>query len=95
VDVASGGREPRWSRDGRELFFRVGAAMNAIPVRETEGRPKAGPAVELFRGVFGQRPALRANYNVLPDGRFLMLRRRGGSPTQQIIVSLNWKAVSK
>jgi hypothetical protein len=45
----------------------------------------------LFRGVFEQRPGFRANYDVLPDGRFLMLRRRGGDPTQQIIVSLNWK----
>jgi hypothetical protein len=93
VDVAAGNgcREPRWSRDGRELFYRAGAAMYAIPLRETEGRLTAGSAVELFRGVYEQRPGFRANYDVLPDGRFLMLRRRGGSPTQQIIVSLNWK----
>jgi hypothetical protein len=68
--------------------------MYAIPVPEAEGRLAAGPAVELFRGVFEQRPAFRANYDVLPDGRFLMLRRRGGSPAQQIIVSLNWKGDS-
>jgi serine/threonine-protein kinase len=92
LEVASGGREPRWSRDGRELFCRVGSAMYAIAVGDTGGRPTAGPAVELFRGVFEQRPGFRANYDVLPDGRFLMLRRRGGSPTQQIIVALNWKA---
>jgi eukaryotic-like serine/threonine-protein kinase len=91
VDVAAGGREPRWSRDGRELFFRAGGAMYAIPLEERDGRPTLGPAVELFRGSFEQWPGLRANYDVLPDGRFLMLRRRGGTPTQQIIVSLNWK----
>jgi eukaryotic-like serine/threonine-protein kinase len=91
VDVAGAGRELRWSRDGRELFFRAGGAMYAIPLRESEGRITAGPAAELFRGVFEQRPAFRANYDVLPDGRFLMLRRRGGTPVQQIIVSLNWK----
>jgi hypothetical protein len=65
--------------------------MYGVSLRETEGRLTAGPAVELFRGVFEQRPGFRANYDVLPDGRFLMLRRRGGTPTQQIIVSLNWK----
>jgi eukaryotic-like serine/threonine-protein kinase len=92
VEVAGGGRELRWSRDGRELFYRAGGAMYALPLRETEGRLTAGPAVELFRGVFEQRPGFRANYDVLPDGRFLMLRRRGGTPTQQIIVSLNWKS---
>jgi DNA-binding winged helix-turn-helix (wHTH) protein/Tol biopolymer transport system component len=91
VDVPGDGRELRWSRDGHELFFRAGAAMYAIPLRETEDRVTAGPAVELFRGAFEQRPGFRANYDVLPDGRFLMLRRRGGAPAQQIIVSLNWK----
>jgi DNA-binding winged helix-turn-helix (wHTH) protein/Tol biopolymer transport system component len=91
VDVAGSGRELRWSRDGRELFYRAGGAMFAIPLREADGRLTAGPAVELFRGAFEQRPAFRANYDVFPDGRFLMLRRRGGASTQQIIVSLNWK----
>jgi hypothetical protein len=91
MDVATGGREPRWSHDGRELFFRAGGAMYAIALRETEGHLTAEPAVELFRGVYEQRPGFRANYDVLPDGSFLMLRRRGGTPTQQIIVSLNWK----
>jgi hypothetical protein len=91
VDVPGAGRELRWSRDGHELFFRAGLAMNALPVREIDGKVTAGPPVELFRGVFEQRPGFRANYDMLPDGRFLMLRRRGGIPTQQIIVSLNWK----
>jgi eukaryotic-like serine/threonine-protein kinase len=92
VEVAGGGRELRWSRDGRELFYRAGGAMYALALRETEGRLTAGPAIELFHGIFEQRPGFRANYDVLPDGRFLMLRRRGGTPTQQIIVSLNWKS---
>jgi len=91
IDVTSGGREPRWSRDGRELYYRAGSSMYAIPLHETAGHLTAGPGVELFRGAFEQRPGFRANYDVLPDGRFLMLRRRGGSPAQQIIVSLNWK----
>jgi DNA-binding winged helix-turn-helix (wHTH) protein/Tol biopolymer transport system component len=91
VEVPGGGRELRWSRDGRELFSRIGDAMFAIPLHETNGRLTTGPAVELFRGAFEQRPGYRANYDVLPDGRFLMLRRRGGVPAQQIIVSLNWK----
>jgi eukaryotic-like serine/threonine-protein kinase len=91
VDVTGGGRELRWSRDGRELFYRAGNAMFSIPLREANGRLTASPAVELFRGAFEQRPGFRANYDVFPDGLFLMLRRRGGAATQQIIVSLNWK----
>jgi eukaryotic-like serine/threonine-protein kinase len=41
----SGGQEPRWSRDGRELFYRNGDAMMAVAV-ETKPAFKAGvPAV--------------------------------------------------
>jgi Tol biopolymer transport system component len=94
VDLPGAGRELRWSHDGRELFYRAGDAMYVLPVHEDDGRLMTGSAVRLFRGVFEQRPGFRANYDVLADGRFLMLRRRGGTPPQQIIVSLNWKALN-
>jgi len=91
LEVPDAGRELRWSRDGHELFYRTGGVMYAIPLHEADGKITAGQAVELFHGVFELRPGFRANYDVLPDGRFLMLRRQGGTPAQQIIVSLNWK----
>ena len=91
LEVPDAGRELRWSRDGHELFHRTGGVIYAIPLHEADGKITAGQAVELFHGVFELRPGFRANYDVLPDGRFLMLRRQGGTPAQQIIVSLNWK----
>ena len=42
-------------------------------------------------GEFDTRPLPRANYDVMPDGRFLMLRRTDAQPSQAIILSLNWR----
>ena len=90
VQIASQGREPRWSRDGRELFFRSRGAMYGVRITEAEHALTAGAPVELFRGDFEERPATRANYDVLPDGRFLMLRRHGPPVVQHIVLSLRW-----
>lgn len=90
VRVASHGRELRWSRDGGELFFRSGGAMFGIPITVTGGTLQAGTPAELFRGEFEVRPAARANYDVMPDGRFVMLRKKGHA-AQEIVLSFNWR----
>ncbi len=36
-----GGQEPMWSRDGRELFYRSGDRMMAVPM-STDGEFRAG-----------------------------------------------------
>lgn len=91
VRLALRGREPRWSRDGRELFFRDRGAMYSLPISEAAGTIAAGAPRELFRGEFEERPQPRANYDVMPDGRFVMLRRVDSHPVQTIILSLNWR----
>jgi len=91
VQVAERGREPRWSRDGREIFFRANGAMFAVAVSERDGTLVPAAPIELFRGDFEERPAARANYDVMPDGRFLMLRRIDVQTPQRIVVSLNWR----
>jgi DNA-binding winged helix-turn-helix (wHTH) protein len=91
VRLAARGREVRWSRDGRELFYRDRGAMFSLPIHEANGTLAAGQPVELFRGDFDERPLPRANYDVMPDGRFLMLRRTETQPSQALILSLNWR----
>jgi len=87
-----GGREPTWSKDGSELFYRQGSRMMAVTVSGAEGF-EAGVPRELFDRDFW--PALRnraANYDVHPDGkRFVMLENHqfGGFP-DEIHVILNW-----
>lgn len=62
-----GGSEPIWSRDGQELFYRVGHRMMCVDVRR--GPRHAGVPTTLFeqRHVPGAVTGL-ANYDVTPDG---------------------------
>jgi serine/threonine-protein kinase len=69
----AGGSEPRWSRDGRTLFYRVGRSLYAATVTTTpslavtDRRP-------LFEGTF-LIDAGQTNYDPSPDGKhFLMLQ---------------------
>jgi serine/threonine-protein kinase len=82
-----GGAQPRWSRSGRELFYRSGNKMMAVDVQFSPAfrasRPKA-----LFEGNY--RPA----FDVTADGqRFLMIKPAAAPPQaleDQAIVVLNW-----
>jgi Tol biopolymer transport system component len=67
---ADGGEMPRWARDGSEIFYRSGAAMMSVPVA-TAPAFSAGAPVRLFEGNYGN--GARPDYDVAPDGRFLML----------------------
>ncbi len=97
----SGGQNPRWSRDGSELFYTNGAALIGVPVktdpvfefeRETE--------VTVFEAAFGvglgDGPPQLGFADVSPDGqRFLMLKTGTATddtalPAAQIILVQNW-----
>ena len=79
-----GGTRPRWNRNGRELFFRAGAAMMAIDV-ESGAAFRARTARRLFEKV-------SSSYDVAPDGRrFLMLKPSAAdSDPPELHVILNW-----
>lgn len=65
-----GGAEPVWARDGSELYFRVGSTMMAVPVTgEGSGRP-----VPLFTLSGWLQGGPDPNYDVSPDGRFVVTR---------------------
>jgi serine/threonine-protein kinase len=88
-----GGTEPRWSRDGRELFYRSGQDdMVAVPVRT--GPPfSAGAPTVLFSGSDYLRSPVHPQYDVTPDGeRFLLLRRVGSSQESRLILVQNFFA---
>jgi serine/threonine protein kinase/WD40 repeat protein len=81
-----GGTTPRWSSDGRELFYRNGDKMMAVDV-QTSPAFRAGTPKMLFLGNYGN------SYDVAPDGkRFLMIKPPAGAqaPTDQVTVVLNW-----
>ena len=87
---SSGGRVPRWRRDGKELFYI--ASNNAIMAAEVEGSGTSfnvGRSQQLF--VAPVNP-FAATYDVTPDGqRFVM----SASPEQEeppLVLMLNWTA---
>jgi Tol biopolymer transport system component len=89
IPVSSrGGSIPRWSRDGRELFYMAGDALMAAAMRP-DGSFDA-PRRLFDRSGFLVNPRFDS-YSVSPDGkRFLMIRRDPGSVPRQLNVILNW-----
>jgi hypothetical protein len=90
---ANSGYEPRWSADGRELFYLQGGSMMAVAV-ETEETFSFASAEMLFSGAFTniQDPAAHS-YDVARDGRFLMIQPPGGANeagSTSIVVVQNW-----
>jgi serine/threonine-protein kinase len=90
--VGSGVTAPRFSRDGRELYFIEGRNLMALPVSlagafsSGTARPRVAlpPSVNTVIDTF-------ANYDVAPDGRFLVVRTSSETFTAgHINVTLNW-----
>ena len=67
---------PRWSHDGKQLFFRSGSAMMAVDVRETGEQIDLGPERKLFDA------AMAREYAVAPNGDFYTLAPVPGTAFQ-------------
>jgi Tol biopolymer transport system component len=68
-----GGTEPRWSRDGRELFYRQGDRMMVVTITPGSSLTASSPHV-LFEGRYQVSDTNSGGYDVAPDGRFLMIQ---------------------
>ena len=84
-----GGTEPRWAHSGRELFYRSGGQLMAVPV--TPGPSFAPGTPKPLFPLTGYRAARnRQQYDVTPDDRrFLMIREFGNSGEELVYVE-NW-----
>lgn len=84
-----GGSQARWTRGGREIVYRRGEMMFAVPVDPVTG--EVGRAVELFRRRQFDLDAATLGYDVTPDGnRFLMAAPVMRPEVQPFVVVLNW-----
>jgi serine/threonine-protein kinase len=91
----SGGFEPVWARDGRELFYREGDKLMMVDLGDGP-EPKPRVPQMLFEGRFRRARwgAETANYDVSPDGsRFLMVQDQNRERPKVIHLVLNWPAV--
>jgi hypothetical protein len=89
----NGGQSPRWSHDGKELFFvSSDAEMMAVDMTLDPVDSRVVPH-RLFQ-LKGAEPNDLANYDVRPDGRqfLIFMRQRGTSQDAPITVVLNWWA---
>lgn len=85
--TVDGGREPVWRHDGRELFYRSGSRMFAVPIETTRGLGWGKPTLLFERN----HVVTFLDYDVAADGRFLMIKPASeeGAPVQLNVV-LNW-----
>ncbi|HSS43833.1 MAG TPA: hypothetical protein VLO07_00715, partial [Thermoanaerobaculia bacterium] len=88
----SGGRRPRWRRDGRELFYVSGDNdMIAAPIR-LASEAQVGAPQRLFR----IDPAGWRDYDVTGNGeRFLVIVNVPVQDAEAIAVTLNWPSLLK
>ncbi len=82
-----GGREPLWSRDGRELFYRSETHLVAAAI-QTEPVFTVGARQQLFEDPYVQNID-HTNYDVHPEtGHFLLVK--GSDEPTDLVVVLNW-----
>jgi hypothetical protein len=88
-----GGRQPAWSRDGRELFYRdFNGALVAVPVTLSPSFT-AGEGRRLFQNAAyaGAGSSLSdRTYDVSPDGRRFVMIRTSNPARRSLAVVQNW-----
>ncbi len=87
----AGGRDPVWSRDGKELFYWSENRLMAVDVK-TGSAFEAGPPQLLLEAPYIRQPTAGSgsqNYDVSPDGQRFLTVLPGESSTALHVV-LNW-----
>ena len=92
----TGGITPRWNHNGKELYYIApDGTLMAAAIGMKDGTIDPGVPVGLFtpRIVGGGRayPIIH-QYDVTPDGRFLINVRVGDTPASPLTLLLNWKS---
>jgi hypothetical protein len=101
---ASGGNGPVWARDGKALFFEgnidgTPKLMTALVTRDGVSLRVGKPLPLLDRRVPGPTGVIEQyarsgnsgiRYDVLPDGRFVMIRGPDPNAAREIVVVQHW-----
>jgi len=95
--TVGGGMQPRWRRDGSELFYLATDQMlMAVPVTSKGRYFDAGRATPLFRTrlltIGSQITGIGAYYDVTPDGQRFLLNGQLADQGPPITVVQNWTA---
>jgi serine/threonine-protein kinase len=85
---AGGGEQPRWARNGREIFYRNGTKVMLVPV-VTSPAFRAQPARELFDRKFDRGGGV-GGYDATPDGQLFVMTRSEHQNATEIRVVMGW-----
>jgi Tol biopolymer transport system component len=84
---SEGGFSPRWSRNGREVFYRDGTHVMVVAVEAGKGFA-AGRPRPLFKDSIPRW--LNGGYDVSPDGQSLLTMEIEEDGAKRIVVVLDW-----
>lgn len=90
----NGGVRPKWSADGRELFFMTpNTEIASSRIKHADSRFECTVPTILFRipGLVPPQPSFRTAYAVAPDGRFLVVVTRNDNIPPPINVTVKWR----
>ena len=87
--TGTGGKEPVWSSDGKELFFRNGSDLLALKIDPESGKSQSVPEV-LFSIEFVSQNNLAAYKPSKSGDKFLILKEVPGSKANKINFVFNW-----
>ncbi|HJT89851.1 MAG TPA: hypothetical protein VJ732_18400, partial [Bryobacteraceae bacterium] len=89
-----GARGPRWSRDGKKIFYNSPDATAVYEVTiKTEPKFEAElPRLAVRGGADAASLGTYPNFDVMPDGRLLMTAASDAAPAPKITVVVNWTA---
>ncbi len=84
-----GGVQPRWSRDGKELYFIApDFKMMAAPITVSGATSEPGKPAPLFQTRIASVP--KPQYSIAADGRFLVNEQTEESADTSITLIFNW-----
>ena len=89
-----GGTQPRWRRDGKELFYLgLDHWMMAVPVEwSSQGRSlDAGVPVRLFQTKIGNELLASSQYEVTRDGRRFLMDVPLEEVLSPLVLIQNWR----
>ncbi len=84
-----GGAEPAWARTGREILYRNGNQMLSVSFTAAP-TPVLGPPQIVFERPFAASSLGVANYDVAPDGRFIMIAGDRTARPIELAAVVNW-----
>ena len=98
--VSKGGVQPRWRRDGKELFYlSTTQEIMAVPIVEADAAFVTGPPARLFKTALiaqgSQSLGFATLYAVSIDGSRFLINDRPQDAGPAISVVLNWTAALK